>query len=216
MRRVMVLLGCLLVLSNLASAEVKIAFEPDAAVATGITPGGDAVWFGVSRDREEWSDHFFHWRLTTDDGDTNGTVSFPHEKRFPALTVLVVVDLVNGEYAIGTAYPRETPIPPLDLSGAQAGPTGMLTGFTQQGTHVDVFVARAGAGAWSASIADGGPLDQDGVADGVVTIGFAALRPAAGKTARLDGVRAGDIVALGDVTGPWVRVTKVGGTGGEE
>lgn len=215
MRRVMVPLGCLLVLSNLASAEVKITFEADAAVATGITPGGDAVWFGVSRDREEWSDHFFHWRHASSDEDRDGSVSYPREKEFPALTVLVVVDLADGAFAIGTAYPRESPIPPLELAGAQVGPSGTLTSFRHQGTHVDVFVARAGTGAWNASIADGGPLDQDGVADGFVTIGFASLRPAGGQTGRLDGVRVGDIVALGDARGPWVRVTRVAGGGGE-
>jgi hypothetical protein len=215
MRRIMVLLGSFLLFSNLASAQVRITFDADAAVATGITPGGDAVWFGVSRDREDWSDHFFHWRLTTADTDKDGIVRYPRKEGFPVLTALVVVDVASGEYALGTAYPREKDVPSLDISSAHAAPDGALSAFSQPGSRIDVLVVRGGVGAWNASVVDGGPLDQDGVSDGTVTIGFGALRPVGDKAARLDAVRPGDVVALGDPTGPWVRVTRVAGRGKE-
>jgi hypothetical protein len=215
MRRAMVFLGFILLLSNLASAQIKLSFEPEGAVATGVTPGADAIWFGVSRDGEEWSDHFYHWRHATAGSENDGTITFPCKDGFPTLTVLVVIDLERGDYVLGTAYPREAPIPELDLQGAQAGPTGTLTSYRLSGNQVDVLVARRGEGAWGATVSDGGPLDLDGVGDGQVTIGFAALRPLGGKSVPLDGARPGDVVALAYARGPWVRVTRVAGRGEE-
>jgi hypothetical protein len=206
--------GMIVILMAIATplaAQPAIEFNQDAAVATGITPGSDAVWFGVSRDREDWSDHFFHWRFATADTDKDGVVSYPRKEGFPLLTALVVVDAASGEYALGTAYPRENDVPPLDLSGAHAAPDGALTSLSRAGSRIEVLVVRGGVGAWTASVIDGGPFDQDGAADGTVTIGFSALRAVGDKAARLDAVRPGDIVALGDPTGPWVRVTRVGG-----
>jgi hypothetical protein len=216
MRRLMVLLGCCLVLSNLALAEVKITFEAAAAVATGITPGADAVWFGVSRDREEWSDHFYHWRQATSGEDNDGSATLVREGGFPLLTVLLFVDIPTGEFAIETPFPREAPLPPLDLSRAQTAPDGSLLAISQEGSQIDALIVRPGVGAWSLSVTDGSSLDQDGVGDGVVTISFSAARPFGGELAPLDGVRVGDVVALADVKGPWVRAARFQPKGGEE
>lgn len=218
MRRTLTILGGLLLLSGTALAQVEISFDEEGANASGVTAGGDVVFFGVSRDRGEWFDHFYHWRRIIKDDDLDGTVTFVREEPFPLLSALVVVDLTLGEYAIATAYPHETAIPPLDLGGAQTAPDGRLTAFAQVGKRIDVLVSRAGtgAGAWGASVIDGGPLDQDTIADGTVTIAFAALPPLGGKTAPLDGVRPGDVVALADAAGPWARVTKVAGEGAGE
>lgn len=216
MRRVTLLLGGLLLLSNLASAQIGITFQADAAVASGITSGGDVVWFGVSRDRGEWLDHFYHWRRAAKDDDVDSAVSYSREGGFPELTVLMVVDLTRGDFAVATSNPREVTFPPLDLGGAQAAPDGTLISLQQPGSQLDVLVVRPSSGVWGSTVLDGGPLDLDFVADGTVTIGFSRLRPMGGKSAALDGVRAGDIVAVGNVKVPWVQAVRVAADGGEE
>lgn len=218
------LLASILALAPYASAAepglppgtLRITFETDSAVASGVTPGGTVVWIGASRSREEWSDHFFHWRQTTEDTDKDRVVTFPRKGGFPQMTILVAVDISSGSYGVGATYPLESDVPAPDLGGAKTDPNGLLTSFAQKGPTVDILVARAGSGVWAARVLDGGPLDDDGLADGTVTIGFAALPSRAGRAERLDGIRPGDVVALVDASGPSVRVARIAVEGGKE
>lgn len=199
-----------------AQGKMAITFEKNTAIAEGITPGATVAWLGVSRTREEWSDHFFHWRLTTEDVDKKGSVTYPNEGGFPQQTVLVAIDLTSGAFAVGATYPLATQIPGPDFGAGKADPAGALTSFTHRGPSVDILVARAGAGAWSARVLDGGPLDADGVRDGIVTLGLSALPSRGGKAARLDGIRPGDVVAMVDAEGPSVRIARATGAWGKE
>lgn len=200
----------------LAPARMAVTLEAESAVATGVTPGATVAWLGVSRDREEWLDHLYHWRLTAEDADKDGIVRFPRKEGFPGQTILVAVDLVTGGWAVGGTYPLESGVAPPELGSPKSDAAGLLTAFSHRGSKVDILVARAGGEAWSARVLDGGPLDADGVADGIVTVGLAALPSRGGKAGRLDGIRPGDVVAMVGASGPWARVVRFAGNGGTE
>jgi hypothetical protein len=193
----------------LAPGKLAVKFEADAAVATGVTPGATVAWLGISRGRDEWTDHLYHWRQSTTDADKDGVVSYARKGGFPQHTMLLAVDVSTLTCAVGATFPLGDEIPQLDLADAIADPTGLLTAFEQRGSRIDVLVVRAGVGAWSARVLDGSSLDLDRTRDGVVTIGFGTLRPLAGTTARLDGVLLGDVVAAADAHGPWLRVARI-------
>lgn len=195
--------------------KIGIAFDASFAVASGVTPGATVVWLGVSRAREEWSDHFYHWRTTTEDTDKDGIVTYPRKDGFPQMTVLVAVDLTAGAYGVGATYPLGNVRPP-DFSGARFDSTGLLTSVARSGARVDLLVVRAGVGAWAARVLDGSPLDADGLTDGTVTVGLSSLPPRAGTAASLDGLHPGDIVAMVDANGPSVRVGPYSGQAAKE
>lgn len=195
--------------------KIAITFEASLAVASGITPGATVVWLGVSRAREEWSDHFYHWRTTTEDTDKDGIVTYPRKEGFPQMTIMVAVELTAGAYGVGATYPLGN-VPPPDFRGARSDSTGLLASFVQPGTRVDLLVVRAGVGAWAARVLDGSPLDADGLTDGTVTVGLSSLPSRAGTAGGLDGLRLGDIVAMVDANGPSVRVGPYAGQGVKE
>jgi len=200
---------CVLLVAGVLSAAPVITFENKRVVASGITRGSDAVLFGVSRDRGDWLDHFFHWRMTAADADNDGVVSFERDKGFPPQSMLLVIDLALGEVAAASPPPLEIQLSPLDLGEARYGPSGSIVSLTQAGSRVDVLLARPGVGAWGASIADGGSLDADRAFNGAVAIDFNRLRPLGVSPADPDGVRPGDILAIADAGRPWLAVVRV-------
>jgi hypothetical protein len=194
-----------------AGGRMTLTFEADAAVATGVTPGAAVAWLGVSRAREEWTDHFYHWRQTTEDSGKAGVARYPRKEGFPQQTILVAIDLASGAWAVGATYPLGADVPGPVLENPSIDSTGLLTSFTHRGRKVDILVARAGGQAWAARILDGSPLDQDGASNGMVTVGLATLPWRVGKAEALDGVRPGDIIAMVDDQGPSARVARFGG-----
>lgn len=193
------------------AGKMSLTLEADGAVATGVTPGASVMWLGVSRAREEWADHFYHWRRMTEDLDKDGVVAYPRKEGFPDGTVLLAVDLSAGTWAVGATFPLEGDVPEPDLGTPTIDGAGRMTSFTHRGPKVDILVARAGGQAWAGRVLDGGPLDRDGAHDGTVTVTLAALPARAGKAEVLDGLRPGDLVAMVDEAGPWARIGRFSG-----
>lgn len=199
-----------------APGKLSIRFDSDGAAAEGVTPGGSVAWLGASRSQEEWGSHFAHWRLTAADDDKDGVVRYPREKGFPEMTILAAIDLTSGTWAVGATYPLEGEVPGPDFGETRSDAAGRVISFAQKTSKVDLLVVRPGADAWSARILDGSPLDADGATDGVVSVGLSVLPSRSGKATRLDGIRPGDIVAMTDASGPWVRVARATAAGGKE
>lgn len=199
-----------------APPKLSIRFDPDGAVAEGVTAAGAVAWLGASRSHEEWSEHLAHWRLLTVDDDKDGIVRFPREKGFPEMTILAAVDLTSGLWNVRATYPLEGEVPAPDLAPAGRDASGLVRSISVSSSRVDLLVVRPGADAWSARILDGGHLDLDAATDGVVTVGLAALPSRTAKATRLDGLRPGDVVAMTDARGPWVHIARITAAGGRE
>lgn len=185
---------------------LTVTLGPDGAVATRVTPGATVIWLGASQGREDWTDHFYSWRLTTVDDDRDGTVAYGRKGGFPSETVLVAVDVAAGAFAVGATYPLSGSIPAPAFESPVFDPSGALVAFSHRGPRVDLLVVRPTTSAWASRIVDGTALDADGLVDGAVGVALSTVAPRGGSGAALDGIRTGDIVAMVDAKGPSVRV----------
>jgi hypothetical protein len=132
------------------------------------------------------------------------------------MTILAAVDLTSGTWGVSATYPLGNDVPGPDLGETRSDAAGLVTAFARKASRVDILVVRPGTDAWSARILDGSALDADGTKDGVVTVSLAAMPARSGSAARLDGIRPGDIVAMADPNGPWVRIGRATAAGGKD
>ena len=153
-----------------ASAAPTIRFTATGAIAEGLRPGGDAIWFVHSVTAFNGSPRLSKTvRVTTDD-DRDGKVAL--DRSVTPSSVWVVVDFESGEYAI--ASPAGAP----PLSELRDRGNGWATGRSHVDfdiSDVDVLVVRAGRGAWVMRSQQGGALDGDRRADGNLRVRLADM-----------------------------------------
>ncbi|HYO15100.1 MAG TPA: hypothetical protein VE685_18045 [Thermoanaerobaculia bacterium] len=158
-----------------APARPVISLEPEAVVASGCTPRGRVVWFGVAREISEHAATIVRREeiLTDDDGD--GTVRFELGREVPFQSIWVAVDLENGAWTAATpeGFPlREFSLPGRGAVRGQGRPDWIET---TRG-YVHLLVVRPGQGAWGFRAGDGGAGDDDGESNGVLAASLARLR----------------------------------------
>ena len=140
----------------------QIAFEARAAVAIGVSPGGEVAWFAVAREPAEFNAVIVRREAVIADEDGDGKVRFEIDKPVPFRSIWVAVDLVSGEFALAT--PADYPLRELRLNpnAFRSGRAGRLEAFGEGREFLQLFAARPGVGAWVATVFDGSPEDQDG------------------------------------------------------
>lgn len=185
-----------------ALAAPQVTFDPQGPTASGLTPGGEAVWLGVSRELDGWVTKVLHWQAITKDEDGDGVVALELGEALPPASVWAVVDLASGELAV--AAPEGSPgaevaFPPDALQPGVDGPQGVVPDrFVDARSQLSLLVARPGAGAWWERLGDGGEGDDDGEADGVVTAALDKLSALEGGGASPAHLAAGDVVVAID------------------
>ena len=166
---------CLLLLATplAAAAPPEITFEPDAVVARGVSPKGQAVWFGVAREISRQATNVVprHEILADDDGD--GTVRLELDGEVPLRSIWFAVDLATGE--TGVATPEGFPLLEIDLPG-EAIPAA-LNRLELQRRFAYLLLVRPGVGVWQLRIGDGGESDEDGEPDGALRAALSSLTP---------------------------------------
>ena len=191
-------------------AAVKVAFDGSSVVATGLTPGGQAVVFSEALEVSDYvATYVRREQIVT--ADASGLATYDLGKAVPEQSVWVVVDLASG--ASSGAAPAGFP---LVLSGfhgqgvvrsAASAPDGLA----DTRPFLEVLVVRPGAaaagaaiaageaagtatGAWGSTVGDGGLLDEDGQADGVLHVSLGKMRAVGGSGPPPDRFAAGDVV----------------------
>ena len=175
-----------LALVLLAAASVHAAQTPGAAVtvevsgtkvtASGITPNGQAVFFGMMRARKDDRAFLMRHDSTVTDTDGDGVVTLDLQHTVPWKSVWSVVDFTSGRYGIAAppGFPRlalrrdEKPIP---LNN------GQLTHLDLATTTLELLVVRPGTGAWTQMLGDGTPFDDDKTPNGKVKAKAAGSLP---------------------------------------
>jgi hypothetical protein len=164
----LVILLSLLGLSSSAAgaASFRATLESNAVTASGMTPKGRVVLFGVTREIGE--DDFPTVRrhltvLTDEDGD--GVVRYPLEQGVPLRSVWAVADLASGDF--DAAAPEGFGLRRVNWRGRglerrQDGKDAV----EDRRSLVELLVVRPQAGAWSLRVGDGGESDGDGAIDG--------------------------------------------------
>ena len=184
-----------------AAGALGITFEAKAVVVTGVSPHGQVVWLGVSREFPDGTPLVMRREGIAADADGSGTVRLALDGGVPERSVWVVVDLSTGASAAAPApgYPRRE----ITFSEAQevywglnAAAGGVETIRDVRGL-VDLLVVRPQAGAWGARVGDGGPDDED-PAPGKLATTLAHLHPVGASPSPPASFRAGDVVVAID------------------
>lgn len=153
-----------------------MTFAGDAVSLSGLTPGGEAVLFGVAVRAMGFHNRVERYAevLPTDD---DGEARLELSEELPPRAVWAVVDLPSGaiETSPTPGFPRQAqPFPTAGLRGQGEG----LDRFRHNVRGAHVLFVRPGedGGAWGFIADDGSGYDLDGVQDGFVELSLAQLR----------------------------------------
>jgi len=154
-------------------AAPAVSFGDQTVIASGVTPKGQVVWFGVMRDPDHGTLEWSHDEEITADQSGTGTVELNIGKPIALQSIWFAVDLATGQFAVNapTGYPlRQFDLPSTAIPAALNHldiPRGLLI----------VVLIRPGIGAWTIRAGDGAAGDSDGTADGKVDIDLTQLVP---------------------------------------
>lgn len=199
MRRTLLLVALLGVVGVWARAgsqqSITISFDPTGVIATGITTGGQAAWFSVAIESAPFVNRIVRREeVMTDTGA--GQVRLELNEAVPLRSIWVAVDLTSGTYAIATpanfALRQFSP----SSNAFKADATGNLNHFTWPGHLLEIWVARPGSGVWGVEVPDGGSGDEDGPANGTITIDLQHLHPVGPSAAAPAAFAKGDVFVV--------------------
>lgn len=188
--------AAVLVLSLGTSAGAAPAIEATTAGlrATGLTPGGDAVWFGATIDTLAKARRLNRHAAVVRDADGDGVVLYemPKISRF---ALLFVADAATGEYAVFRGEGVDAVEHDLHGNNWRAG----LDHFDIPADFLEILLVRPGDGAWTASVAEGDRKDGDGARNGKFRLKVKDMDPIGAAATKPQGnVRRGDLLVIID------------------
>lgn len=140
---------------------LSVRFGRHDATVTGITPGGQAVIFGIGLEPTGDFSLTFKWSGVADDTDKDGSVTVDFGRDVPGPTIWCFADATTADFKLAT--PGGAPVPlTLLRPGAfrKVGPLVAQFGFDR--SVLDLLYIEPARGAWICTAADGGPTDRDG------------------------------------------------------
>jgi hypothetical protein len=158
----------------------EISFQARSVTVDGLSAKGQVVWYSVAREVAEDDVATIVRRSevqTDEDGD--GKVQLDLTQDVPLRSIWIAVDLATGRYAV--AAPEGYPLRRAEWRGRGLGRGNSRADRVEDlRTYADVILVRPEKGAWRATVGDGGPLDDDGVADGKVAAALDHMKAVSG------------------------------------
>jgi hypothetical protein len=192
-------------------AQPVLSFTEDSVVASGLTAGGDVVFFGVAREPRELIGRIVDRETVLHDDDGDGVVSWALEVAVPVRSMWAAVDLASGQWGLGT--PGEYPLRLLDTETSETKESdGQLNRILVRRDFVELLLVRPGVGAWMAQLFDGDELDRDGAATVSVLAAPADLQPVASSPKAPEVFQPGDVVVVMDPDAMALSATRVEGS----
>jgi hypothetical protein len=189
---------------------VAATISGSTVTATGITPNGNAVFFGVMHGRRGLKPTRVHVdrMLADDNGDGIVTLTFP--EAVPYRSVFAVVDFTTGHYT--TVAPEGFEIyPTLDESPVVQIGTEFILSVPRP--SLQMLFVRPNGGVWGQVLIDGSANDSDGLSDGTMTYSAAHSVPLQGTNSQAaTAFQNGDVVFLIDSNWVTIYATRVGVT----
>lgn len=150
---------------------LSIGFEEKGVTAAGLTPGGNAALFMMSRQPDVFITRM-RQRSAMLTGGADGTARYQGADAVVSSSVWAVVDIESGRYAVacpsGDCAPLQRTLSTASFfKNNAAGETEALDIPLEM---VDVFLVSPKSGIWHAMIGDGGDRDEDGLLDGKARI----------------------------------------------
>lgn len=155
------------------SVNPVVSFGDQTVIASGMTPKGQVVWFGVMRDLDNGRLDWSHDEEITADQSGTGTVQLDIGRPIALQSLWFAVDLATGRFGVNapSGYPlRQFDLPSNAISAA-------LNHLVIPRSVLIVVLVRPGVGAWTLRAGDGAAGDSDGAVDGKVDIDCTQLLP---------------------------------------
>jgi hypothetical protein len=191
---------------------VAIGFDSSAVVVSGVTPGGQAVLFGLTREVADYAETRVRWEEVVA-ADATGTARYDLGRAVAPQSIWVAVDLAVG--ASSASAPTGFVLVQGDFQGAGLlrGLPSVPDGIEGSRAFLEVLVVRpgAGGGAWGVSVGDGGAADEDGAADGSLQVSLANLRPVGASGAPPSSFAPGDTIVAIDPNAMQLTLVSVPG-----
>jgi hypothetical protein len=176
-----------------AVANTTLEFQNGAVVAR-VSRGAKTAWFAVESFRGAYRTRTTERRFLLSDDDNDGIVRVDTGAQGEA--IWMVIDLANGDYAVGAPpniearrkpLPQSSIVPPGNGRGAQVSYPGGVLVF---------WLARPGVGAWAFMVEDGDTAAGDTASDGQLTPLLTALTPVGDSPPAPAEFRKGDVIAV--------------------
>jgi hypothetical protein len=180
-------------------ADVKLRFEANAVVATGLTAGAKTVWMDVALDAVGYHSRVIDRSTVLTDDDGDGVVRFEVPKGVKTDSVWAVVDMTSGNYVVDTPAPgpiRHEPLPAAAVHRKDSGHAADVEGTREA---VVVWCVRPGIGAWKALVADGEADDADHASNGKTRAAIASMQKIDGVADAPDDFKGGDVIVMVDL-----------------
>jgi hypothetical protein len=180
-----------------ASGQLTIDLEENAVVAKGVTPGGSVVWFGIARERFDWTTRVSLWQDASATADGAGQAVLDLGRDVPVKSLWVVVDVATGAFAAlsPTDYPWLTEAPFPSQGALFASDRATLLSLRDEREELEVLVVRPKVGAWRATLRHDDPGSE---ADTGVTLTASDLIPWGQPRAALARLGPGDLIVAID------------------
>lgn len=166
----------------------------DSSVVIQNVASGSVVLFSCEHDSYRGRTLVSRAATVLTDDDRDGTIEFTPKGPIPLRSVWVAVDLATGTQAAGAQT-----LFPLLVTGIQASrfkrdAEGAIAQMEQDSVGLLVLLVRPGKGAWLTTVRDGAARDEDHVANGHLTLSFAAARTVHGNDNAPKNLKTGDVV----------------------
>ena len=137
----------------------RITFSAQSITASGIVPGGRAVFYGVGIAAQGYDLKIMRFQRIVSDASRSGVVMFDLGQAVPVNVIWAIVDLTDGKYAVSRlgGPVAETKLPPNAFRRAGA----QIDTFAFDHPVLDLLYVHPGQGAWTWSTAEGAIADRD-------------------------------------------------------
>lgn len=177
----------------LAAASPEITFEPTAVVASGVVPGAEVVFHGITREHQ-----VYYWRLVQTrevvPADAEGVARLELPDGVGPISLWTAVDSGTGELEVASPEgftPTELPFPGNGIDRAANGAWRVIRNRFER---AEVLYVRPGVGAWWLLGVDGGSSDEDGQEDSQLGLSLDQARPLWRQEPPPEEFAAGDVV----------------------
>lgn len=168
---VAILLALFVVLAGQAAnnTDLSVTVSGHLITASGLTPGGSAVFFGVGLEPipHAYMNRVRRWAVTVVDTTQSGAVTLDLHEEVPPASVWGVVDLSNAQY--GTAKGPGVALRQIALANPlRKGQSQNADQFLFDHDFLDLLYVHPGGGAWTWSVVGGTFADQDGARNSAI------------------------------------------------
>ena len=167
--------------------------------ASGLSPGGTAVFFAVLREPipGAYMDRVSRLAKVVVDDDRDGIVTFDLGRPIPSVSIWAAVEPQNGHYGIATGPRLDITMVPIAPDALRKGAGGAIDRIAFGHASLDLLYVHPGQGAWTWSAMDGDPAtDADG-ANGTTVVSLSKARPVGGGAVGItDLALGGTLVAI--------------------